>query len=377
MKEIKVFTPISIGSMTLKNRIVLAALQTSLCHDGYPTEPFIAFFEHLAKSGASMINVGGATVSQDPPGLQFPSGPAVADDKLIPGLSRVADTIKMQGAKACLQLFHPGRGASTYAASRYGITPWSASSTRPFLAAVDWKITKEGDQWDVQQVLEPLPVRGITKEEIKQVVIMNVMGALRAMAAGFDAINLHFANVTLVMDFMSPYTNTRTDEYGGDWVGRMRLPCEILQAIRSAVGPYYPITVRIPVDQGVGEAGIQIDDVVKHIVPRLEEAGADAIDVSAGILDAAPDYIIPPMYYPRGLYMKHAEAIKKATKLPVLAVGRLCDPRLIERFIETDRCDVVQVCRPLLADPELPKKMMQDRYDDVRMCVACGYCASG
>jgi NADPH-dependent 2,4-dienoyl-CoA reductase/sulfur reductase-like enzyme len=205
---------------------------------------------------------------------------------------------------------------------------------------------------------------------------MHVLAVLRAKKAGFDAVNIHFANVTLVMDFISPYTNARTDGYGGGWENRMRLPCEILQATRAAVGKEYPLIVRIPADQGLGEAGIQLQDTLRHVVPRLEEAGVDAIDLSAGVLDHTPNKIIPPMYDARGCYLVHSEAVKKVTKLPVIVAGRLCDPRMIAKAIESDRCDVAALSRPLMADPLMPKKMIAGKPDDVRMCVACGYCMS-
>jgi NADPH-dependent 2,4-dienoyl-CoA reductase/sulfur reductase-like enzyme len=173
---------------------------------------------------------------------------------------------------------------------------------------------------------------------------------------------------------MSPYTNVRTDGYGGGWENRMRLPCEIIQATRAAVGKEYPLIVRIPADQGLGEAGIQLQDTLRHVVPRLEEAGVDAIDLSAGVLDHTPNKIIPPMYDARGCYLIHSEAVKKVTKLPVIVAGRLCDPRMIAKAIENGQCDVAALSRPLMADPQMPKKMIAGKPDEVRMCVACGYC---
>ena len=375
MGKEKVFTPIDIGTMTLKHRVVMAPTIHEMCYRGHPTEAYLAITDTYARSGVSMVCVGGATIDPGPTGDVFPNALSIASDECIFGLQRLAEVIKAQEAKACQQLYHPGRAAARYwAQSDPEMLPWGASAKIPFMAAPKWEITKKDGKWQAVNVMPPAPVREISQEEIERLVRMHVLAVLRAKKAGFDAVNIHFANVTLVMDFMSPYTNVRTDGYGGGWENRMRLPCEILQATRAAVGKEYPLIVRIPADQGLGEAGIQLQDTVRQVVPRLEEAGADAIDLSAGVLDHTPNKIIPPMYDARGCYLGHSDAVKKVTKLPVIVAGRLCDPRMIARAIENGQCDVAALSRPLMADPLMPKKMIAGKPDDVRMCVACGYC---
>lgn len=373
----KVFTPIDIGSMTLKHRVVMAPTIHEMCYGGHPTEAYLAITDTYARSGVSMVCVGGATIDPGPTGDVFPNALSIASDECIFGLQRLAEVIKAQEAKACQQLYHPGRSAARYwAQSNPEMLPWGASAKVPFMAAPKWEFTKKDGKWQVVNVMPPAPVREISAEEIERLVQMHVLAVLRAKKAGFDAVNIHFANVTLVMDFISPYTNVRTDGYGGSWENRMRLPCEIIQATRAAVGKEYPLIVRIAADQGLGEAGIQLQDTLLHVVPRLEEAGVDAIDLSAGVLDHTPNKIIPPMYDARGCYLIHSEAVKKVTKLPVIVAGRLCDPRMITKAVENNRCDVAALSRPLMADPLMPKKMITGRPDDVRMCVACGYCMS-
>ncbi len=374
MKKERAFTPIAIGSMTLDHRIVMAPTVHEMCYDGLPTDSHIAINESYAKGGASMVCVGGANIDPDPAAEIFPGVLSIADDRCLFGLWRLAETIKIQGPKACAQIYHAGRGVARYGYQRTGQLPLGVSSKLPYMGAAFYEFSKEGGKWSFAQVVKPTPVREMTKQEIERVIQLHALAVLRAKRAGFDAVNIHFANVTLIMDFMSPHTNVRSDEYGGSWENRMRMPCEILQATRAAVGKDYPLIVRIPADQGIGEAGIQVDDVVKEMVPRLEEAGADAIDLSAGILDLSPHYIIPPMYMPRGCYLHYGEAVKKATKLPVLVAGRLCDPKLIIKALEDGRCDIAALSRPIMADTAMPRKMLEGRYDDVRMCVACGYC---
>jgi 2,4-dienoyl-CoA reductase-like NADH-dependent reductase (Old Yellow Enzyme family)/thioredoxin reductase len=375
MGKEKVFTPIDIGTMTLKHRVVMAPTIHEMCYRGHPTEAYLDITDTYARSGVSMVCVGGATIDPGPTGDVFPNALSIASDECIFGLQRLAEVIKAQEAKACQQLYHPGRAAARYwAQSDPELLPWGASAKIPFMAAPKWEITKKDGKWRAVNVMPPAPVREISQEEIDRLVRMHVLAVLRAKKAGFDAVNIHFANVTLVMDFMSPYTNARTDGYGGGWENRMQLPCEILQATRAAVGKEYPLIVRIPADQGLGEAGIRLQDTLRHVVPRLEEAGADAIDLSAGVLDHTPNKIIPPMYDARGCYLGHSDAVKKVTKLPVIVAGRLCDPRMISRAIENGQCDVAALSRPLMADPLMPKKMIAGNPDDVRMCVACGYC---
>jgi 2,4-dienoyl-CoA reductase-like NADH-dependent reductase (Old Yellow Enzyme family)/thioredoxin reductase len=374
----KVFTPIKIGTMTVKNRIAMAATLHEMCYNGYPTEAFLAIFDTYSKSGAGLIIVGGASIDNTVAGGGFSNQLYAGDDECLFGLGRIAEVIKVNGAKSCQQLFHPGRAASMRLVKE-GITDvqaWSASSSQPWMLSPKLNITKVNGTWKVESVLEPVPVKEIPVDEIEEVVKKHVEAALRVKRAGFDSLNLHYANATLLMDFMSPYTNQRTDAYGGDWDKRMRFPMELIQAVKAAVGKGYPVTVRIPVHQGVGEAGIQFEDVLHHIVPRLEEAGFDAIDLSAGIIDRTPHVIMPPMYEPRGLLLQYSEEVKKITKLPVIVAGRLCDPRMIIKAVETDRCDIAAISRPLMADPLMPRKMMEGRLDDVRMCTACCYCFS-
>ncbi len=375
MAKAKAFTPIRIGSMTLKHRIVMAPTIHEMCYGGHPTEAYLAINETYARSGASMVCVGGATVDPGRSGEVFPNALSIATNESIFGLQRMAEGIHAHGVKACQQIYHPGRASARYwAQSDPDWRPWGASAKVPFMAAAKWKLEKTNGRWSAAYAMDPAPVREITAEEIDEVVRMHVLAALRAKRAGFDAVNIHFANVTLVMDFISPYTNVRTDGYGGSWENRMRLPCEIVQATRAAAGKDFPIIVRVAADQGLGEAGIRLEDTVREVVPRLEEAGADAIDLSAGVLDHTPHKIIPPMYDARGCYLGNGEAVKKATKLPVIVAGRLCDPRMILKAIESDRCDVAALSRPIMADPLMPRKMLEGRPDDVRMCVACGYC---
>lgn len=375
MGKEKAFTPIAIGTMTLKNRIVMAPTIHEMCYGGHPTEAYIAITETYARSGVGMVCIGGATVDSGPTGEVFPNALSIADDEDIFGLQRLAEGIKAQGAKSCQQIYHPGRGAARYwAQTDPDFVPWGASSNVPFLLAPRWEIGKKDGKWHAARVMKPVPTVEITVEEIEQVIRMHALAVLRAKKAGFDSVNLHFANVTLIMDFISPYTNVRTDGYGGSWENRMRLPCEIVQAAKAAAGKGYPLIARIPADQGLGEAGIRIEAVLKHIVPRLEEAGVDAIDLSAGLLDHNPHKIIPPMYDARGCWLKYSSAVKKVTKLPVMVAGRLCDPRMIVKAVENGQCDVAAISRPLMADPHMPRKMIEGRPDDVRMCVACGYC---
>ena len=376
MRKGKVFTPININAMVLDHRIVMAPTVHEMCDDGLPSEALYEVIKSYASGEAAMVCVGGANTDPNPEREIFPGVQSAADDRALFALWRLAETIKTQGAKACQQIYHPGRGSARYGYKRTGILPLGAGSEVPYMVNPDIKVTREDGKWNVEAVVEQTPVREATEEEIVEIIKNYILAAVRVMRAGFDAINVHLANVTLPMDFMSPLTNHRTDAWGGSWENRMRMPCEIVEGIRVACGKDFPVIVRIPTDQGLGDRGIQLSDTVKEIVPRLEEAGADAIDLSAGVLDMTPHVIIPTFYSPRATWAKWGVAVKKVTKLPVMLPGRLCTPQLVEKAIEEEWADVANLCRPFMADPELPRKMREGRDEDVRSCVGCAYCFS-
>ena len=181
---------------------------------------------------------------------------------------------------------------------------------------------------------------------------------------GHGGANLHAS-------FLSPYYNRRTDQYGGNWENRIRLIVETIAEMRKVVGNDYPILVRLSVDELLGEQGITLDASAKYIVPVLEKAGVDAIDVSQGSVMHSMDGVSIPPYYRRGCFIHNAAAIKKVTRLPVIGVGRILDLDMAERFLEQGKADLIYMGSQLNADVETPKKYFEGRSDETRKCIGC------
>jgi NADPH-dependent 2,4-dienoyl-CoA reductase/sulfur reductase-like enzyme len=206
-------------------------------------------------------------------------------------------------------------------------------------------------------------------DEIKRIVKRFAEASWRAKRAGFDAVTLHMAHGYLINQFLSPYSNLRTDEYGGDTAARTRFAVEIAQEVRKSVGKDFPVLCRISADEFI-EGGLTIEETAV-IANILETAGVDAIDVSAGTGAETNYVIIPLMSQPRGCRVQLAETIKRKVQIPVSAVGRINDPVLADSILLEGRADLVSMGRALIADPELPIKASQGRTDDICPCIAC------
>ncbi|RPI49035.1 MAG: FAD-dependent oxidoreductase, partial [Chloroflexi bacterium] len=194
-----------------------------------------------------------------------------------------------------------------------------------------------------------------------------VRAALRARAAGFDGVMIHGAHGFLLSQFVSPYCNRRTDEYGRD---RYLIVKQVVRAVREAVGADYPLFYRVSADDFLGDEGLTIDETANVYAPLLEELGIDCIDVSGGIQERVY-YNIQPLYSPKAPILYLAERVKEKVNVPVIGVGKINDPKLVERILGQGKVDMLALARQSLADPDLPNKMSEGRYDDVRKCIAC------
>jgi len=358
----KVFQPIEIKGMKLKNRIGLAPLLNMPAgDDGYINDLTIRWFEERAKGGTGLIMTGavGASAPRVPAqqsilGLR---GIGLYDDKFIPGFAKLAEVIHSYGAKLGVQMGiigspMGGRGPSP---APYPDERHATDELFYIMAGVRTPITE------------------VSIEEIEQSQRDVAAAAARAKAAGVDCVLLHCSHggATGGCSFISPYYNKRTDKYGGSWEGRLRFPVETIQKMREAVGEDYPIHVRICADQLLGERGITLKDTTRIIVPALEKAGVDCIDVSQGDMIRAGEGITIPLYYPRGCFIHLAAAVKQVTKLPVIGVGRIVDLDMAERFLQEGKADIIYMGRQLTADPETPKKYFEGRPEDIRTCIGC------
>jgi len=344
----KLFEPIKIGIMELKNRIVMPPMGTNFASDdGFVTKRLVNYHVERAKGGVGLIIVEGAYVESRGKGSIRQL--AVDHDDKISGLKKLAAAIQANGAQAALQLFHGGRQSSSLI---IGTQPVSASE-------VFCRLTRETP-------------RALTVEEIQDVIAAFAEGARRTETAGFDAVEIHGAHGYLINQFLSPLTNKRTDKYGGDVKGRTRFLLEILELTRDKVGSDYPILCRINGDDYI-EGGLTLEET-KKIAQMLEAAGVDILHISGGIYDSPVPVTTGPMSLPRGHMVHLAAGIKKVVDVPVIAVGRINDPELAEKILKEEKADLVSMGRALLADPELPKKAAAGTLDDIRRCTACDEC---
>ncbi|MGQ9624428.1 MAG: oxidoreductase [Candidatus Bathycorpusculaceae bacterium] len=344
----KLFESFKIGTMKLKNRIVMPAMGTNFsAEDGSVTQRLKNYHAERAKGGVGLIIVEGAYI--EPRGKGSLRQLAVDHDNKIPGLRELATAVKANGAKVALQLFHGGRQSHS---SIIGTQPVSASE-------VPCRLTGETP-------------RALTVSEIRDLVEVFAEAARRTKEAGFDAVEIHGAHGYLVNQFLSPLTNRRTDHYGGDTKGRATFLLEILERIKEKVGKDYPVLCRINGDDYI-EGGIKLEEA-KTIAKMLETGGVDALHISGGIYDSPIPVTTAPMALPRGIMVHLAAGIKEVVNVPVIAVGRIDDPELAEEILQQGKADLVSMGRALLADPYLPKKAAAGAVDEINRCIACDEC---
>jgi len=337
----KIFTPIQIGPMTLKNRIAAAPSVTyNASPTGEVTDRQIDMYRDRAIGGFGFIQVEAATIRDD--GKAFPCFLAADHPKYLPGLSKLVEVCHMHGAKIGLQLIHTGRNAQKEFIDTDPVAPSDKAIWR-----------------DKPRVL--------TTEECEEMIGLYAKSAGLAASVGFDAICFHGSLGHLPAQFLSPLTNDRTDKYGE----RTLFVEEMIQACRQAVGENVALVYRGAVDEGM-EGGLTVDDWVK-ILPKLEDAGIDCIDVYPGMFESSV-FATLPLYMPEGSYIPYAEKIKEVARVPVMVVGKLMHQPLAERVVESEKADLVSYTRPMFADPHFPRKLMEGRYDDIRMCICCDHC---
>ncbi|MCR5099299.1 MAG: NAD(P)/FAD-dependent oxidoreductase [Lachnospiraceae bacterium] len=345
----KLFQKGRIGSMELKNRIVMPAMGVSMAEpDGRANEHIIRYYEERAKGGVGLI-ITEITRVEPEFGTAIPNQLGAYDLYQVPHLQRLADRVHKYGTKILMQLQHPGRENK---ASMIGGKQIVAPS------AVMCKVTQE------------MP-RELSTEECTAIMKAFVKGAVLAKTAGFDGVELHAAHGYLLNEFLSPYTNKRTDRYGGSFSNRIRIMEEMITAIRHLCGPHFVISVRISGDEFV-EGGLHLDDMVQ-IAQNLETFGIDCINVSAGIYETSTT-IIEPASYAQGWKKHLATAVRKAVKIPVIAANNIKDPEVAEALLDEGVCDYIAIGRASLADPEWSKKAKCGKADEINKCIGCLYC---
>lgn len=391
MKYDKLFSPMNIGSVTIKNRIVMSPMLMGFGQfDGKATDQMMDYYEERAKGGTGLI-ITEITRINDKHGAGAFAQLGVSQDYQIDSLTEFARRIHSHGAKLFVQLHHPGR-------QNIGLL----INTVPLCIACQ-KVWKSFDKVLYKLVVpvgkillkhnfvpssvcpskvEPSyfssgRVRALKHKEIKQLVKQFAEGAVRVQKAGCDGVELHATHGYLIQQFLSPHTNRRTDEYGGSLDNRMRFVSEIIQEIRSACGKDFPIIVRLSVDEcydkiGKPEVGYGLEEGVEF-ARRLEALGIDAIDVSSACYDTF-NYWLEPTSFKCGWRAYMASEVKKVVKIPVIAANLIRSPEQAEEQLQAGIQDFVSLGRPHLADPHWANKASEGREKDIKRCICCLYC---
>jgi 2,4-dienoyl-CoA reductase-like NADH-dependent reductase (Old Yellow Enzyme family)/thioredoxin reductase len=341
------FSPFAIRHLRLENRIVMPSVASFLLKDGGRVDAgAVEHYQRRAAGGPAMVIVEACAVS--PEGVVSKNQARIDDDRFVEGLARIAAVLKREGAVPGIQLHHAGRQTSIKVIGRRPRAP----SNRPCPA--------------IGEEVDPLMV-----DEIQGLAEKFGTAAVRARDAGFELIEIHGAHGYLINQFLSRFSNGRSDAYGGDITGRSRFAREVVAAIRRQLGADFPLGFKISAEEHV-DGGLTTEESIA-IMRLLVDAGVDAVQVSAGN-DQTPEWISQPMFMPRACLAESAAQFKKALAIPVMAVGRINDPFIANYLIETRKADLVCIGRGLLADPDMPRKTREGRIDEIRICIACNTC---
>jgi mycofactocin system FadH/OYE family oxidoreductase 2 len=340
------FTPFKIGPITLRNRIFSSAHITQLAdQNNLLDERYIEYQRTKARGGLGLTICGMMNVM--PNSREFLFIQEIYDERVVPRLRQLAEAVHQEGAKVFAQLVHTGREMDTEISRQ---PSWGPSSIPPI--AVFHDVPKE-----------------MEIEDIKEVVKAFGRSAGFAKKAGLDGVEIHGASGYLVEQFMSPYSNKRTDEYGGSMEKRLRFLLEVIDSIREAAGDDFVLGIRMAGDELV-PGGYTLDEM-KQIAQKLEAGGKiDYISISAPFYEAFMT-MGTGMHTPLGLYAGQCGQFKEAVDLPIVTAFRINDPVQAEKLLADGVVDLVGMARALIADPELPNKAREGRLDEIRSCIAC------
>ena len=339
----RLFSEGRIGRIVLRNRIVMPPMVTNFCtRTGEVTERLIQYLARRARGGTGLIIAEGAYINKEGQGFSCEMG--IYEDSLIPGLRRLTKAVQEQGGKIAVQLLHCGRQTR------------SELTGHPILAPSPI----------------PCPVVGEMPAALSQVQIQKIIhdfagAAARAQKAGFDAVEIHSAHGYLLHQFLSPLSNQREDAYGGSKEKRVRFVAEVAQGVREAVGPGFPVILRIDASEFL-EGGIDLplsSFYCETLAPRV-----DALHISAGAYGSR-HWIAQPYFNEPGLIAPLAGKIKQKVSVPVITVGRIHSPSLAEEILARGDADFIAMGRALLADPDFPQKAREGREEEIMPCLSC------
>ena len=337
--------PIYLGGVELRNRAVMPAMGTGYASlQGEATDQLRAYLRVRAEGGAGLVITEVAAVDSLGKGYQSELG--AYDDSFLPGLETLAASIKAGGAAAALQLHHAGRETFEFVIGQQPVAPSPLGS----------------------KTLRQVP-RELSLEEISQLVDSFAMAAKRARAAGFDAVEVHGAHGYLINQFISPYSNKREDDYGGDAAGRFRFAREVVQAIKEEAGRDFPVIFRFSSTEAV-EGGYDLDYILP-LLRLLEKDGVDAFHVSCGVYDSPGNPTCPGIHFAPAINAERAARVKEIVGVPVIVVGKIHDPRMAESILAQGKADMVAFGRQHLADAMFLEKASRERHEEIRFCLSC------
>ncbi len=332
----KLFEPLLIKEVTLRNRIAVSPMCQYCSEDGLPNDWHLVHLGSRAVGGAGMVMVEATAVSPD--GRISPADSGIYTDQHIEPFTKITQFLKEHGAVAGIQIAHAGRKASVR-------KPWEG----------DDSIDPDQDGWDTIAPSAiafggtiPKVPREMTASDIKRVQTDFVDSAKRSLAAGFDFLELHFAHGYLASEFYSPLSNKRTDEYGGCFDNRIRFLLETFMAVREIWPERLPLTARVSVTDWV-EGGVTIEESIE-LTRRLKDAGLDMLDVSHGFV--LPDISAIP--WGPGMMLPYAERIRKEAEIPTTTSWMITEPQQAEDAVASGQVDMVMLGRELLRDPYWP-----------------------
>ena len=343
------FESIKIGGMTVPNRVVRSATNDRMVKvSGHVTDVMIAAYESLAAGGVGLIITGHAYVAWN--GKASDTMLGAHHDDMIHGLTKLVEAVHKYDSRIVLQINHAGRQT---ASATIGETPVAPS-------AVFNPITNETP-------------REFTEKEIEDLIDAYVATAKRAVTAGFDGVQIHAAHGYLASQFISPYTNQRQDQWGGSLENRMRFPLEIYRRFRSALGESYPIIIKLNSEDFL-ENGLAIEDST-DIAKALSQEGIDAIEISGGMGESGSQIIREDILdeADEAYFLPNAKKFKEQIDCPLILVGGIRSPDVMESLISSGEVDMISMSRPLIREPDIVNKWKQGDLKKVD-CISCNGC---
>ena len=341
------FSPFSIGTLELQNRIVMPPMATRYATlEGFATDRQTAYYVERARGGVGYITVEHTGILEQ--GKAHPNMLLISSDEHASKIEGLIEAVHGVGGKIIVQINHAGRQTAS------AITGSPIVGPSPIPCPTRDEIPRELSVSEIEEIIEAFTV-----------------AAQRVKNAGADGVELHMAHGYLLCSFLSPFSNRRGDKYGGGIQARATLPMEVLKSVRERVGPDFPISCRLSGDEYV-DGGLKIEET-KRVAQILEKEGANVLHVSA--CNAASGYLNhPPYYVEEGIFVHLAEAIKSVVNIPVITVGRIRNPAMADQVLRDGKADLVSMGRALIADPYMPKKAQDGRLEDINLCISCNRC---